>query len=81
MNTDLTPLREEERAALGYDLQSLWLAVDVPDIVRPLPPFPLEMDESTVSAIQKWIKGSFATLFSEKIQSLGLSRAGGNSPR
>src|SRR5262249_47039697 len=58
MNTDLTVLREEEGVALGYDLQSLWLATDLSaNTVPPMPISPLlKMDRSELSEIQKWLK-------------------------
>src|SRR5215813_13381630 len=68
MNTDLTVLREEEGVALGYDLQSLWLATDLSaNTVPPMPISPLlKMDRSELSEIQKWLKDGFTALFSEK---------------
>src|SRR5215468_10326512 len=68
MNTDLTLLRKEEQVALGYDLQTLWLAAGLStNTVPPVPISPLLiMDQSELSEIQKWMKDGFTTLFSEK---------------
>jgi hypothetical protein len=66
MNTDLTLLREQERVALGYDLQSLWLGVDEPKVTPSVGYGTHRMDRSELSDIQKWVKDGFATLFSDK---------------
>src|SRR5262249_49061127 len=68
MNTDLTLLREEEHTALGYDFESLWLAIDAPT-PQTAPPYAFAfriMNRSELSELQKWIKDGLTALFSEK---------------